>query len=168
MCRSLILFAGVGESESYVWFFSEHSPHNSRHCCHPVWDILNPSDTTDNKSYVVSWVVYFIAHICSWEREKGISVGCKSSLTLLMILSPCIRESEGDTQYLPIMRMASKRCFWRSAVWYILQKTARTQEQTVEKATGSTDSQRNFPFFFLTHIPIGMPVESFEFSAESY
>lgn len=92
--------------------------------------------------------VYFIAHICSWEREKGISVGCKSSLTLLMILSPYIRESEGDTQYLPIMRMASKRCFWRSAVWYILQKTARTQEQTVEKATGSTGSERNFPFFF--------------------
>lgn len=52
-------------------------------------------------------LVYFIAHISSWERERGISMGCKSSLTLLMILSPCIRESEGDMQYLPIMSVAS-------------------------------------------------------------
>lgn len=47
-----ICWVVVREETSAMLGFSEHSPHNSRHFCHQVWDILNPNDTADKKSYV--------------------------------------------------------------------------------------------------------------------
>lgn len=38
-------------------------------------------------------------------------MGGKSSLKLLMTLSPCIRESEGDMCYLPIMSIGQHEMF---------------------------------------------------------
>lgn len=45
----------VREEVSAMLGFSAHSPHNSRHSCHLVWDILNPNGTADKKSYVAPW-----------------------------------------------------------------------------------------------------------------
>lgn len=52
-CKDLIVCWVVVRDEARAMLgFLEHSPHNSRHSCHLVWDILNPSDTADKKSYV--------------------------------------------------------------------------------------------------------------------
>lgn len=88
-------------------------PYNSRCYCAFAPRCIESKWQSWQKDLWFQVVMYFIAHI-SFQEEKKMrsSMGHQSSLTLLVILSPCIRRTEGDILH-PYLMCCETPPTWR-------------------------------------------------------